>query len=113
MAPAAAMSWCRLSRLLKPALLCGALAAPGLAGTMVGTPETWGDGGHSGRVGDLVGTGSGVGFPCPGWRPGVVLARLGGPPVGRRTPGGSPRAEGGQALAGEVPWGWEPVSGSP
>lgn len=42
MAPAAAMSWCRLSRLLKPALLCGALAAPGLAGTMVGTPGTWG-----------------------------------------------------------------------
>ncbi|EGV99484.1 Phospholipid hydroperoxide glutathione peroxidase, mitochondrial [Cricetulus griseus] len=28
------MSWARLSRLLKPALLCGALAAPGLAGTM-------------------------------------------------------------------------------
>lgn len=41
MAPAAAMSWCRLSRLLKPALLCGALAAPGLAGTMVGIPGSW------------------------------------------------------------------------
>lgn len=34
------MSWGRLSRLLKPALLCGALAAPGLAGTMVGAPGT-------------------------------------------------------------------------
>lgn len=29
------MSFSRLYRLLKPALLCGALAAPGLASTMV------------------------------------------------------------------------------
>lgn len=33
--PTAAMSLSRLCRLLKPALLCGALAAPGLASTMV------------------------------------------------------------------------------
>ncbi|KAG8519198.1 Phospholipid hydroperoxide glutathione peroxidase, partial [Galemys pyrenaicus] len=34
-APAAAMSFSRFCRLLKPALLCGALATPGLASTMV------------------------------------------------------------------------------
>lgn len=51
------------------------------------------DGGHSGRVSDLVGSGSGVGSPCPGWRSGVVegvLARLGATQVGKRTPGGIP-----------------------
>uniref|UniRef100_A0A8C6GE33 Glutathione peroxidase n=1 Tax=Mus spicilegus TaxID=10103 RepID=A0A8C6GE33_MUSSI len=35
------MSWGRLSRLLKPALLCGALAAPGLAGTMCASRDDW------------------------------------------------------------------------
>lgn len=41
LAPAAAMNWGRLSRLLKPALLCGALAAPGLAGTMCASRDDW------------------------------------------------------------------------
>ncbi|EDL89341.1 glutathione peroxidase 4, isoform CRA_b [Rattus norvegicus] len=35
------MSWGRLSRLLKPALLCGALAVPGLAGTMCASRDDW------------------------------------------------------------------------
>lgn len=39
--PAAAMSLSRLCRLLKPALLCGALAAPGLASTMCASRDDW------------------------------------------------------------------------
>ncbi|OBS74784.1 hypothetical protein A6R68_14654 [Neotoma lepida] len=35
------MSWARLSRLVKPALLCGALAAPGVAGTMCASRDDW------------------------------------------------------------------------
>ncbi|KAI5930886.1 Phospholipid hydroperoxide glutathione peroxidase [Manis javanica] len=35
------MSLGRLCRLLKPALLCGALAAPGLAGTMCAARDDW------------------------------------------------------------------------
>ncbi|KAI5201437.1 Phospholipid Hydroperoxide Glutathione Peroxidase [Manis pentadactyla] len=35
------MSFGRLCRLLKPALLCGALAAPGLAGTMCAARDDW------------------------------------------------------------------------
>ncbi|CAO2641497.1 hypothetical protein LEMLEM_LOCUS25786 [Lemmus lemmus] len=89
------MSWCRLSRLLKPALLCGALAAPGLAGTMVGTPGDLGDCGHSGRVSDLAGAGSGLGHRVQG-----LLARLGDTREGKRTPVGIPRAEGWVRLGG-------------
>lgn len=39
--PTAAMSLSRLCRLLKPALLCGALAAPGLASTMCASRDDW------------------------------------------------------------------------
>lgn len=99
------MSWGRLSRLLKPALLCGALAVPGLAGTMVGY---W----------DLGDRGRGQ-----GWSRVTVsrvevggswdrLARVGGTQVGKRSLIGIPGAEQGQASAGEIPGGWEPVSGS-
>nr|KAF6401627.1 hypothetical protein HJG63_009664 [Rousettus aegyptiacus] len=35
------MSFSRLCRLLKPALLCGALAAPGLVSTMCASREDW------------------------------------------------------------------------
>ncbi|KAG5209186.1 hypothetical protein JEQ12_016751 [Ovis aries] len=35
------MSFSRLYRLLKPALLCGALAAPGLASTMCASRDDW------------------------------------------------------------------------
>uniref|UniRef100_A0A8C8Z275 Glutathione peroxidase n=1 Tax=Prolemur simus TaxID=1328070 RepID=A0A8C8Z275_PROSS len=35
------MSFSRLCRLLKPALLCGALAVPGLAGTMCASRDDW------------------------------------------------------------------------
>lgn len=41
MAPTAEMSFSRLYRLLKPALLCGALAAPGLASTMCASRDDW------------------------------------------------------------------------
>ncbi|CAK6445716.1 unnamed protein product [Pipistrellus nathusii] len=41
-APAAAeMSFSRLCRLLKPALLCGALAVPGVASTMCASRDDW------------------------------------------------------------------------
>lgn len=84
------MSWGRLSRLLKPALLCGALAAPGLAGTMVG---------YRGPGESRVGQGSESGHRIQGGDRGSWdrLARVGGTQVGKRSPIGIPAAEQDQA----------------
>lgn len=88
-APAAAMNLSRLCRLLKPALLCGTLAASGLASTMVSAAPAAG----RGAVGRTRGAAAGSG----GGRSGAGLGRL-GPPLGacgEREAGGVEAAVGG------------------
>lgn len=90
-APAAVMNLSRLYRLLKPALLCGALAAPGLASTMVSAAPAAGRGAVGRARGAAVGSGGG--------RSGAGLGRP-EPPLGAC----GPREAGGVEAAG----GWAP-----
>lgn len=104
---AAAMSLSRLCRLLKPALLCGALAAPGLAGAMVsaggGPAGRWAGARGRGELGrGTFGSGPGQAGPpfgasglcrggCGAWAPSAPGAPGRGPANGRRPVGWKPR----------------------